>query len=893
VSVVERPLVSCVMPTRNRRRFVGQSLWYFLRQDYQPRELIVLDDGEDAVGDLVPEDERIRYVRVERSLSLGAKRNLGCELARGDVIAHWDDDDWIGAERLTRQVEALLAAGADACGASTVLHYRIDAGQAWLWSAAPGLVGSTLVYRRSLWREHGFSDVASGEDNAFVSRLPPERVLALEDAPYYVATIHGQNTAPKNVADPGWRPASLEELSARLGLDSDFYVALRDRAQWPPRRKASAGVERVTVAAPFVIYDGYGSMAEYLVRGLTRAGATVNLAPISIDLAGMSDEFCELYAQSSPAISDAVLYFCWPRADLDRFRVDDLFVNTMWESSRLPASWAPQLNRTRTVIVPTRFVARLCREAGVDVPVEVIPEGIDPAVYHFEQRPEREGLTTLMVATMIDRKNSAVGVAAWKRAFEDDPTARLLIKSRFRYGNFTSDDPRITFVDANEQTRGIARWYREADVLLALGSEGFGLPLVEGMATGLPAIALSSEGQGDTCENAGERVLAVEPRRWNRVDEPEFGSCGVHGVPSVEDVADRLRWVDTHRDEARELGREAAEWVPGHLNVWTKGPAVLDVMERRVRPKRPLRRLHALWTPSWGDPCGIAEHTASLVEWLPEVRVTREPPDLRAVRLLHVEHEPSLLADGQLQHTIHEARANGIPVVVNQHAVAPVAHAWERDADLLLATTTQGAALLRERWPSKWVEHMPLGCPTWFPPRKRRRGRVIGAFGFLERHKGFWDLLEALPRIPGAELLLFSYAKGAEIDEAFTEAARGLPVHRVPTYLPEAEVARRLAAEADVLVFWYQPIASASTSSAARVGLATGVPVLTSATGFFADLRDVTHQPHDLIEGVERLLEDAPLRKRLTSAAREFCNANSWPRIAERHRALWRTLEST
>jgi glycosyltransferase involved in cell wall biosynthesis len=809
------------------------------------------------------------------------------------VIAHWDDDDWIGPERLTRQLEALLESGADACGASTVLHYGIDAGQAWLWSAAPGLVGSTLVYRRSLWHEHRFPDVAAGEDNAFVSGLPHDRVLALEDAPYYVATIHGQNTAPKAIAGPGWRPGSVEDVRARFGLDSEFYVALRDRSPWPPRRTRPTGVEAVTVAAPFVIYDGYGSMAEYLVRGLARAGATVSLAPLGIDLGGMSAEFCELYTRSSPGISDAVLYFCWPRADLDRFRVDDLFVNTMWESSRLPASWAPQLNRTRTVIVPTRFVAGLCKEAGVEVPVEVIPEGVDPAVYHFEERHEREGLTTLMVATMIDRKNSAVGVAAWKQAFEDDPTARLLIKSRFRYGHFTSDDPRIVYVDSNEQTRGIARWYREADVLLALGSEGFGLPLVEGMATGLPAIALSSEGQGDTCRDAGDRVLAVEPRSWNRVEEAEFGPCGVHGVPSVDDVADRLRWVDTHRDEARELGRAAAEWVPEHLNVWTKAPAVLEVMERRVRPKRPLRRLHALWVPSWGDRCGIAQYAASLVESLPEVRVTREAPDLRGVRLLHVEHEPSLLADAQLQPTVCEAHTQGIPVVVNQHAVAPVAHAWEREADLLLATNTDGAAILRGRWPSKWVEHVPHGCPTWFPPRKRRRGRVIGAFGFLEGHKGFWELLEAVPRIPGAELLLFSYAKGAEVDEAFTEASRGLRVRRVATFLPEEEVARRLAAEADVLVFWYRPTAYASTSGAARVGLATGVPVLTSATGLFADLRDVTYQPHDLIEGVERLLEDAPLRKRLTSAAREFCETNSWPRVAERHRALWRTLEST
>ena len=35
-------LVSCVMPTRDHRPFVAQSIWYFARQDYPSKELIVL-----------------------------------------------------------------------------------------------------------------------------------------------------------------------------------------------------------------------------------------------------------------------------------------------------------------------------------------------------------------------------------------------------------------------------------------------------------------------------------------------------------------------------------------------------------------------------------------------------------------------------------------------------------------------------------------------------------------------------------------------------------------------------------------------------------------------------------------------------------------------------------
>ncbi|MCB0244440.1 MAG: glycosyltransferase family 2 protein, partial [Anaerolineae bacterium] len=107
------PLVTCIMPTRNRRRFVPLALAYFARQDYEPRELIVLDDGDDPVAELMPDDPRVRYVRLDRRQTVGAKRNMGCRLAKGDVIVHWDDDDWMADWRLTYQVAQLREKDAD------------------------------------------------------------------------------------------------------------------------------------------------------------------------------------------------------------------------------------------------------------------------------------------------------------------------------------------------------------------------------------------------------------------------------------------------------------------------------------------------------------------------------------------------------------------------------------------------------------------------------------------------------------------------------------------------------------------------------------------------------------------------------------------------------------
>lgn len=58
-------MVSCIMPTANRRALVPAAIEMFLRQTYADKELIIVDDGEDSIADLVPRDDSIRYIRED------------------------------------------------------------------------------------------------------------------------------------------------------------------------------------------------------------------------------------------------------------------------------------------------------------------------------------------------------------------------------------------------------------------------------------------------------------------------------------------------------------------------------------------------------------------------------------------------------------------------------------------------------------------------------------------------------------------------------------------------------------------------------------------------------------------------------------------------------------
>jgi len=221
------PLVSCIMPTANRRAFVPQAIQYFLRQDYPEKELVILDDGEDSVADLIPADPRIRYFRKTRRQNVGAKRNALCEEARGELIAHWDDDDWDAPRRLALQVEALEDANADLCGINQLLFFAPKTQRAWEYSyparQRPWLSGSTLLYRRDLWRTHPFADVNVGEDARFVWSALSARLHVLRDHGFHIGIVHDRNASPKRVHRCWWREIDPERIRALLGADFDAY----------------------------------------------------------------------------------------------------------------------------------------------------------------------------------------------------------------------------------------------------------------------------------------------------------------------------------------------------------------------------------------------------------------------------------------------------------------------------------------------------------------------------------------------------------------------------------------------------------------------------------------------------------------------------------------------
>jgi glycosyltransferase involved in cell wall biosynthesis len=107
------PLVTAVIPTRNRPGLVCRAVNSVLSQSLREIECIVVIDGPDlatveSLGEL--RDPRLRVIALGESVGACEARNLGAQASRAEWVALLDDDDEWLPHRLERQIAALAEA---------------------------------------------------------------------------------------------------------------------------------------------------------------------------------------------------------------------------------------------------------------------------------------------------------------------------------------------------------------------------------------------------------------------------------------------------------------------------------------------------------------------------------------------------------------------------------------------------------------------------------------------------------------------------------------------------------------------------------------------------------------------------------------------------------------
>lgn len=191
----------------------------FRAQRRPDAELLIV--SEEAVpASLVRGNPEIRVIHCRAGLSLGEKRNLACEAAHGEILVHWDDDDWQAPDRLARQLATFANPETLVSGSSRVHFYESSTAKCWEYRYEnhdrPWVCGATLAYRRCYWQQNPFADITVGEDNLFVWAADANSVHDDRDAGLCLCAIHAGNTSRKNTADAWWHPIALPEAWREL-----------------------------------------------------------------------------------------------------------------------------------------------------------------------------------------------------------------------------------------------------------------------------------------------------------------------------------------------------------------------------------------------------------------------------------------------------------------------------------------------------------------------------------------------------------------------------------------------------------------------------------------------------------------------------------------------------
>lgn len=201
IKIPKQPFVSICTPTFNRRPFIPIIIKCFENQTY-PRdkmEWIIVDDGSDKIEDLVAHLPYVRYFKYDEKMTLGKKRNISNEKAKGDIIVYMDDDDYYPPDRVKHAVDSLRGSKALCAGSSAMFIYfkHIDKMLQFGPYGPNHATAATFAFKKELLQKTKFDEESSvAEERKFLKNYTIPFVQ-LESTKSILVFSHNHNSFDK------------------------------------------------------------------------------------------------------------------------------------------------------------------------------------------------------------------------------------------------------------------------------------------------------------------------------------------------------------------------------------------------------------------------------------------------------------------------------------------------------------------------------------------------------------------------------------------------------------------------------------------------------------------------------------------------------------------------
>ena len=324
----------------------------------------------------------------------------------------------------------------------------------------------------------------------------------------------------------------------------------------PAAAPGTAGLP-IKVVGLFERSHGIAASARLAVRAFEALGARVE----AVSLTGGGGDWRRRLAEATPA-SAWIFHLNAPEmvgalACLGPRRVvGPRFGYWAWELPKAPRSWLSDARLVDEVWAPSRYTAEGL--AGAAAPVRVVPhplfvedyQGIAP----LPRRAAFQAVAMFDFNSSAARKNPRGAIEAFRRAFGDEPGVELTLKTQngARFPDLLAglrrDAPdNVRIVDEIWPYAEVKRLIAGADALVSLHrAEGFGLPMAEAMALGVPVVATAFSGNLDFMD--GDAALLVPAGRTAVADPQGIYRGQSWAEPDLDAAAQAL--VTLRRDAA-------------------------------------------------------------------------------------------------------------------------------------------------------------------------------------------------------------------------------------------------------------------------------------------------------------------------------------------------------
>ncbi|MCA8972129.1 MAG: glycosyltransferase, partial [Planctomycetes bacterium] len=501
--------------------------------------------------------------------------------------------DLLGSSPAARAWQALLPILDDA-------GLRMEPRRFWNTCAARGstaLAGRTIrlvAGRRSIDAHTTLDAPALARIERLTTCRVPRGSLVVTMSPELA--VHAKALVPEGAGLRLLRPSAV--LDDPLAFATRLLEELAGEDSGISTFGASSS-RNVVLTAPVLGPSGYAAEGRELFLALERdPRICVSLRPLRFGALPCDEdpEFLEAVRTASertPSGDYDAIHLVFPR----QFRPDPAartnILRTMFETDAVPATWAPHLQEADELWVPSAFHLRSFGRVYPESRIRCVPEFVSREFLAVPQR-RREGATRfLSIFDWSTRKapelllrtfgatfsageaelwllmSSSLGIPAE----ELETRARALLRRGADDAGHAAPDLRL--LQGGLAPSAMPRVYAEMDAfVLASRGEGWGRPIHEAMASGLPVIATAFGGCADLLGGTGVAHIIdgrVVPVGDDSVEEntaltPSRDTGSPDGQhrwlePDPSSIARAMREIHEHPERARDLGARARQHV--------------------------------------------------------------------------------------------------------------------------------------------------------------------------------------------------------------------------------------------------------------------------------------------------------------------------------------------